>query len=239
MLVLSRRCHESIVLPELNVTITVVAAKSGAVRLGIDAPPDVPVVRQEIAPPAPAQPPRRQLRHAVRNRLNALNIGLSLMRQQLQAGLTGPLERTLDCVEAEVRTLSGHLDAALPPAAPRPLRRALLVEDDQNERELLAGCLRLAGVDVTTAGDGADALDHLRRQELPDLILLDMILPRCDGPTTISAIRSNPALDNVRIFAMTGHSRDRFQIAERVDGWFEKPLDVTSLMRRLGIRPAQ
>src|SRR5205085_8039626 len=90
-------------------------------------------------------------------------------------------------------------------AAPRS-RKALVVEDDTNERELLAGFLRMAGLDVVTAGDGADALDHLRGAPLPDVVLLDMVLPRCDGPETIRAIRHDPQLRGVRIFAVTGHS---------------------------------
>jgi carbon storage regulator CsrA len=48
VLVLSRRLHEKIVLPGLNVTIQVVAIKGGVVRIGIEAPPDVQVMREEL-----------------------------------------------------------------------------------------------------------------------------------------------------------------------------------------------
>ena len=48
MLVLTRRPHEKIVLPGLHVTITVVAVKGGAVRIGIEAPADVRVLREEL-----------------------------------------------------------------------------------------------------------------------------------------------------------------------------------------------
>jgi carbon storage regulator CsrA len=48
MLVLSRRLGEKVVLPTLGVTITVVAVKPGVVRLGIEAPADVPVLREEL-----------------------------------------------------------------------------------------------------------------------------------------------------------------------------------------------
>jgi len=48
MLVLSRRLNERIVLPGLGITIEVVAVKPGVVRLGIEAPPDVPVFREEV-----------------------------------------------------------------------------------------------------------------------------------------------------------------------------------------------
>ena len=57
MLVLSRRLREKVVLPNLNVTVQVVALRRGVVRLGIEAPPDVTVLREELvdefhAPPA-------------------------------------------------------------------------------------------------------------------------------------------------------------------------------------------
>ena len=48
MLVLSRRVNQQIVLPGLGITVTVVAIKGGAVRIGIEAPPDVSVVREEL-----------------------------------------------------------------------------------------------------------------------------------------------------------------------------------------------
>jgi carbon storage regulator len=48
MLVLSRRLNEKVVLPNLDVTITVVAIKGGTVRIGIEAPPDVRIVREEL-----------------------------------------------------------------------------------------------------------------------------------------------------------------------------------------------
>jgi CheY-like chemotaxis protein len=121
--------------------------------------------------------------------------------------------------------------------APRRARRALLVEDDHNERELLAGFLRLAGIDVVTAGDGSDALDRLRQpDERPDVVLLDMVLPRLDGPTTVRAIRRDPALAGLKIFAMTGHSPERFGLGEGpsgIDRWFNKPLNPEVLLRDL------
>jgi carbon storage regulator CsrA len=54
MLVLSRRLYERIQFPGLNITVQVVAIKPGVVRIGIEAPPDVRIVREEILAPAPA-----------------------------------------------------------------------------------------------------------------------------------------------------------------------------------------
>lgn len=60
MLVLSRRPEEKIVIPGLGITIHVVAVKSGSVRIGIEAPPDVPVFREEVlrrSESSPTAPP--------------------------------------------------------------------------------------------------------------------------------------------------------------------------------------
>ena len=114
--------------------------------------------------------------------------------------------------------------------------RALLVEDDRNERELLAGFLRLAGVEVGVAGDGADALEYLQSQQRPDVVLLDMLMPRCDGPTTVRAIRRDPTFAGLKIFGVTGVSDDTFGLAEGskgIDRWFRKPLNPETLLREL------
>jgi carbon storage regulator CsrA len=197
MLVLTRRVHQKILFPSIGTTLEIVSVKSGAVRIGIDAPPSVPVFREEIlpdadrepcAPAAPADEALRRLIHQVNNRLSGSTIGLALLRRQLELGRTSELAGTLARIEQELAGLREAVEPAAP-ASPPLRRRALLVEDDANECELLAGFLRMAGLDVETAGDGADALDHLRTHEKPDVVLLDMILPRCDGPSTVRAIR--------------------------------------------------
>jgi carbon storage regulator CsrA len=244
MLVLSRRPNEKILLPAINTTIQVVSTARGVVRLGIEAPPEVRVLREELARrdgPAPA-PPAPTLRHEVRNRLNTATIGLALLRQQLRHGRGADVEATLGKIEEEVEQLRRRLEDALapapPPSPPGPPRRckALVVEDDPNECELLAGFLRFAGVEVATAGDGADALDYLRGHGRPDVVLLDMALPRCDGPATIRAIRQDPAQAGLKIFAITGHALEPFQRATEGAGvtrWFSKPINPEALLREL------
>jgi carbon storage regulator CsrA len=59
VLVLTRRVHEQIVLPRLNITIRVVAFQPGKVRLGIEAPADVSIMREELCGPAAKAPCRR------------------------------------------------------------------------------------------------------------------------------------------------------------------------------------
>ena len=122
------------------------------------------------------------------------------------------------------------------PSRPESLRKALLVEDDQNERELLAGFLRISGFDVDTAGDGCDALDRFLAGTRPDVVLLDMGLPRCDGAATTREIRRDPSWAGLKIFAVTGHSPDEYDVDQGprgIDRWFSKPLDPVALVREL------
>jgi carbon storage regulator CsrA len=248
MLVLSRRVNEKIVLPDLAVTVQVVHIKGNAVRLGVSAPPDVTVLRAEVPDrtaewgasrprPAAEEAPGPRLNRVVRSRLQVTRTGLAEARRQLLAGRAEAAQLLLDKIEEDVALLQerlGEQPRAEPGPAPR--RRALLVEDDRNTCQLLAECLRLAGLDVDTAGDGGEALDYLRTHRPPDVMLLDMIMPRCDGPTTVRAIRRDPAYAGLPIFGLSGHPRDEFNLdwgPNGVNGWYQKPVDPQALLRDL------
>lgn len=239
MLVLSRRANEKIVFPNLGVTIQVTNIAKGAVRLGIDAPSSVTVMREEIvgqsqeAPPAAAKSPG----HRLRNHLHTATLAVHLAQKQLTAGRTAAAEETLnnalrECAALDRELASGKLAVA---AAKRGIR-TLLVEDNKNECALLAEFLRLHGMTVVTANDGQDALDYLRSNERPDVILLDIRMPRCDGPTTLAAIRHYTHLEGTKIFAVTGTNPADCALPTEgrgVDGWFTKPVNPLHLIREM------
>jgi carbon storage regulator CsrA len=250
MLVLSRRLNQKIVFPAIDTTVQVVAVKPGVVRIGIDAPDNIAVYREEllqrndfqVEDNTPASSPDetvRDLIHLLNNRLNASTVGLSLLRRQLELGLTDNMGDTLDKIEAnlmQIQQRADRLHAEKPHPTRAAKRRALVVEDDCNECELLAGYLRLAGLDVHTAGDGAAALDYLNREDKPDVVVLDMVLPRCDGPTTVRSIRRNPAYSGLRIIGVSGGPMEQFGLDEGpsgIDRWFRKPLNPDVLLREL------
>jgi carbon storage regulator CsrA len=251
MLVLSRRPNEKILFPTFRAIVHVLGIRGNAVRLGIEAPPEVRVLRGELpdreaewdepsaAAAAEGNANRARLTRLVDQRLTIAGIGLGLLRGQLQAG---GAENALAIVEAlaeDLRMLQRRLAEdcdRIAAAPPRKLWKALLVEDNANERELLARFLRLGGFEVETAGDGADALDYLHTRDKPDVLLLDMGLPRCDGPTTVRAIRSDRALDGLKIVAVSGHTADEYDLGRGpggIDRWFCKPVDPEGLIRDL------
>jgi carbon storage regulator CsrA len=253
MLVLSRKLHEKIVLPTLKVAIQVVGIKGGAVRLGIQAPREVTVLREEIpdraaewaeqasrpaAPPAP-EPQPIKVWQPLYQRLKSAGVRLGLLRLQLDTGLTEEARQTLTGIQEDFQLLcygvEGEMDGSAAPA-PIKLQKALLVEDNRNERELLAGFLRQSGLEVDTAGDGSDALAYLDSHAQPDVILLDMGLPHVDGPTMVRRLRSNPVYAGLKIFGVSGHLPEEFGLEwgpRGIDRWFQKPLDPAALVHGL------
>jgi len=100
----------------------------------------------------------------------------------------------------------------------------------------MAGFLRLSGLEVDTAGDGCDALDYLKTRGRPDVVLLDMGLPRCDGATAVREIRRNPALAGLKIFAISGSLPEDYNVAQGpggVDRWFQKPINPEEFLQQL------
>jgi carbon storage regulator CsrA len=254
MLVLTRKPNEEVLFPATGTAVRVLGVKKGAVRLGIQAPPGVPVLRGELrdrtSESRPAEPVRAgqtggapgRLHGQLLARLEATGVGLGLLQLQLDAGLSDDARATLVGLRDDFRLLRLGVEgevgglAQSPPTPPRKPLRALLVEDDCNQRELLASFLRHSGLVVDTAGDGCDALDCLRSRGRPDVVLLDMGLPRCDGPTTVRHIRHDPALAGLKVFAVTGRGEEEFDLPHGpggVDRWFRKPVDPAELVREV------
>lgn len=236
MLVLSRRPNEKIVFPTLGVTVEVCSINRNVVRVGIDAPPSVPILRKELADDArrTEAAEEKSERHRLRNRLHTATLAVHLAQKQLQAGLDDEADETLAGAMREFTTLDQEL-AAESLNGNRAIR-ALLVEDNCNESTLLAEFLRLHGVKVETACDGQDALDYLQSHDRPDVILLDMRMPRCDGPTTIAAIRQNAAYEGLKVFAVTGADPQECSVdagSRGVDRWFTKPVNPRKLIDEL------
>lgn len=239
MLVLSRRQDEKIEFPTLGITVQVTSLNRNAVRLGITAPPSVTVVRGEIqAKGCDTQSAKNRLtRHEWRNRMHTANLAVHLAQKQLAAGRHEEADGSLAEALREFASLEQEFASRNPGdvLTPRAIH-ALLVEDNPNESALFSEFLRMHGIQAETACDGIEALDYLKSHDRPDFVLLDMCMPRCDGPTTVSAIRSNSAFAGLKVFAVSGADpRECFidSVSLPVDGWFAKPIDPARLVRDL------
>ena len=115
-----------------------------------------------------------------------------------------------------------------------------VLEDEVAVRTVLVEALGSAGHDVRDFGDGQQALDEVDRV-VPELILLDMRMPRMDGFKFLSALRRKPAAKAVPVVIVSGlgdellHAIDARAAEELgVAGIFAKPFDVPTLLRYVG-----
>ena len=90
----------------------------------------------------------------------------------------------------------------------RESRHILLVEDDRVLRRACEASLRRTGFAVTTAGDGQEALDHIKA-DLPDLILLDLLMPRVDGLEVLRSLRADARTKDVPVLVLSNSSREQ------------------------------
>src|SRR5262249_1678252 len=116
-----------------------------------------------------------------------LGIGLTLVRQLVQlrggtvdASSPGPGRGSTFTVRLPVLADLPEADDAARPALAGPARRVLVIEDNDDAREMLRNVLLLLGHEVHEAGDGARGIDEARRLQ-PDAALIDIRLPGIDG----------------------------------------------------------
>lgn len=111
-------------------------------------------------------------------------------------------------------------------------RDILVVEDDRNISDLIHMYLIKEGFDVRTAGDGGKAIEEFQKK-IPDLILLDIMLPVLDGWSVLSRIRD---ASKVPIIVLTAKSEvfDRIQGLEMgADDYIVKPFEMKELIARI------
>ncbi|MBC9226656.1 response regulator [Aeromicrobium sp. 636] len=110
----------------------------------------------------------------------------------------------------------------------------LVVDDTASIRFLIRTNLELAGFDVIEAEDGQDCLDVLAGLEtLPDVITMDMMMPRMDGVTAITRVRANPRFARVGLVMVSTQSQQidlNRAAAAGVDEYVTKPFDPDTLV---------
>src|SRR5262245_12626888 len=114
--------------------------------------------------------------------------------------------------------------------------RLLVVEDSRDIADLIRHYLERAGHTVETLASGRDVQAHVR-QTLPDLIILDVMLPGMDGLLVCQALRADPATAAVPIIMLTarGEEADRVRGLEiGADDYVTKPFSPKELIARVG-----
>jgi len=244
MLVLSRRLKDKVVFPNLGITVEILKIAGNQIRLGIDAPPEIQVLRHEIADTQSfkTEHPYKKLNESLRARLHLAASELNELYQQIEKGNSEDLEANIFRIFRELQSMDDDV-AGFTNQKKRILesdvKRALLVDDNENETRLLAGYLRCRKIDVATANDGAEAVSYLARNTDPDFMLLDMNMPRFDGRWTVEEIRRDPRHANLKIFAVSGIDPREYGVEtgpHGINGWFRKPLDPEELVNEMIIK---
>jgi CheY-like chemotaxis protein len=113
------------------------------------------------------------------------------------------------------------------------LGRVLVVDDDEVIRQLIAVNLTLEGFEVETAVDGRDCLDKVA-EIAPDVITLDVMMPRLDGWETAVQLRRDPKTSHIKVVLISARAQedDRAR-GERVgaDAYLTKPFDPGEMIR--------
>lgn len=107
--------------------------------------------------------------------------------------------------------------------------RILVIEDDNDNLGMMSFMLKRSGYSVLEAHDGLEGL-KMARQELPDLILLDLAMPEMDGWTVARLLKSDPATRKIKIIIVSVRSllEDRRRAREAgADGYITKPMSMT------------
>jgi two-component system, cell cycle response regulator DivK len=113
--------------------------------------------------------------------------------------------------------------------------RILVVEDNRDNMTLIVDILSSFDYEVLQATDGEQGVE-MANVEKPDLILMDLSLPRMDGWTATRFIKANPALKQIPIIALTAHAMvgDRERALEAgCDEYISKPINLPELTTKV------
>ncbi len=239
MLVLSRKEDQKVLIPGLDIAIKVIRCKNASVTLGFEAPPEIRIARDELEPGVSVTDPElakflqskiqsypSDQRHDIRDQYNVVSMALQMLLDEIDSGELTDVNDVFDSVCKRLTPLK---------ATPNDSDAfVLVVEDDLNERELLAGILRMNGYLVATASNGKEAMKFLEEHETPAFILVDMHMPGGNGADLVREIRNSVDFKDVRVYVVSGMDKEESGLSlESVDGWYAKPLAPQKLIRAM------
>jgi CheY-like chemotaxis protein len=123
-------------------------------------------------------------------------------------------------------------------------KTVLVVDDEPDVRNFLATCISDAGFKVETAIDGIDALEKIKANK-PDLMTVDMVMPRHSGITLMRKLRQNKEWENIPVIVITAHAKDEFGSEDvqkleafaahhRPKFFMDKPITPAKLVKAIG-----
>jgi CheY-like chemotaxis protein len=112
--------------------------------------------------------------------------------------------------------------------------KILVVEDNSDVRRLYAIGLNQRGFEVKLASTGAEAIERITSGEMPDVILLDWLLPIMDGGEVLARLGGDGATANIPVIVISGQpapAQDRLD--PRVQCWLTKPVTIDQLVTEI------
>jgi len=164
---------------------------------------------------------------------------LASMMQADLANLTGGAEGSgVDAGQASLERHGFHVQIARERAVgqkrPEGGRTAVVVEDEPVLASFIKSYLRLSGFEVRLAANRAEVLAAFRQSPVPDLVLLDVMLPDLDGFDLLVRLRRHAAFKHVPVVMLTGQATRQAVIrgmAAGADGYLTKPFEPDALVR--------
>lgn len=112
-------------------------------------------------------------------------------------------------------------------------KTVLVVEDEADVREALREIIEYEGFQVVEAANGKEALDYLRKNTAPCLVLLDLMMPVMNGFDFLAAVKREPTLHQVSVLILSAAARDKLDEAMKdssAKGYLTKPVQLQPLL---------
>ncbi len=113
--------------------------------------------------------------------------------------------------------------------------KVLVVDDEVNITQILEFSIGSEGYEVLTASNGEEAIDKARREQ-PDLIILDIMMPKIDGYEACRILKANPITKNIPVVLLTAKGRDidkRLGYEVGASDYIIKPFSPNKLIGRI------
>lgn len=117
----------------------------------------------------------------------------------------------------------------------KPKTKILIADDEESIRRLVLATLQYGGHEIFVAKDGEEALEIIRR-ESPDMLILDIRMPKIDGLEVCRRSKADPKASKMRVILLTGNATDSSRalgIEAHADAYLVKPFSPTALLREI------
>ncbi len=112
------------------------------------------------------------------------------------------------------------------------IKRILIVEDDNSIRELLVELLQSEGYEVSAAVNGLEALKCLETQKIPDLILIDLMMPIMDGYAFRTEQLKNDAWSKIPVVVMSAEANAKEKMKNfAITAFLSKPVELDTILK--------